>query len=187
MVGNNLTIVYYTGGCCGDLIVSLIDPTNAAIDDKLKTMQNNSDRSKLKKHHLFESTTQKLEYLETISKQYASIPSHDLAFHLENMHDFISIIVEDFDVAMWAAQRFKNCHRPHVWDEMKKMSGAVTVEDYATALINHSIMISNHSNRLLKLEDIVTGKVIPKLSNLLDIKISDESIKLYHNWMALQH
>ena len=103
---NSLAIVCYTGGTCGDLISAMIDYHDATFT-VFKTVKHADRRQRLKKPHLFTTTEEKNQYLVEVAQQYNSIPSHDLDYHVQQQHKFISIIVEDATVAQWAANRFK--------------------------------------------------------------------------------
>lgn len=183
---NSLKIVCYTGGTCGDLITALIDPTDVEFNTLLKTLNHNITRLKLKKPHLFLSNKEKDSYLQEISKQYTSIPSHDLEYHAQQNHSFISITVNDFDVALWAASRFKNCHRPNVWKEMVAKCGAESINDYAQILIDFSQLARQHTDKLVKLEDIKQGNVIEPLEKILDYRLPSTNKNIYYNWLKMQ-
>lgn len=175
-------IICYTGGACGDLLTALIDSKDASLVNN--SVLHSNTRSKLKKPHLFSSIKDKDTYLEEIGKSYFSIPSHDLNYHIEKKHNFIGITVENYDVAYWAALRFKNLHRKEVWESMSKFCGAITVADYAQILIDYSKMVIEHTNKTIKLEDIISNLAVQKLS-AMGFQKCDE--KFYSNWLNLQN
>lgn len=181
---DKLTIICYTGGTCGDLISAIIDPSDAEF--KRNAVWHNQERICLKKPHLFETDLEKDQYINTISKKYLSIPSHDLDYHVRLGHTFISIVTDKFNVAMWAARRFKTLHRPHVWEEMQHACGANTIEEYAQMLIDYSNMVRAHTDKVLDLERIYRGHAIEDLQNWLTNPISKSSQNLYKNWLLLQ-
>ncbi len=183
---SSLKIVCYTGGTCGDLVTALIDPLDATLNSEFCTVIHDTQRAKLKKPHLFDNDQEKIIYLLEISKHYRSVPSHDLNFHVAQQHDFISITVVDRDVAVWAAERFKRCHRPHVWEEMQKVCGAKSIEDYAEILIHYSAMVQKHTAKLIQLEDIVSGKLIKSLEDLLKVDLPEHSKNFYQAWLDMQ-
>lgn len=186
MEPGDLKIICYTGGTCGDLVTAVIDPTGATLNQRLNTVTHTAYRTKLKKPHLFFNNDEKLQYLGDIKSQYQSIPSHDLDFHVSKKHDFISITVQDKNIALWAAERFKNCHRPHVWEEMQRVCGANSVDDYADILIHYSTAVKNHTNKLIQLEDILAGKLIESLELGLSLTISEQGKDFYHSWISVQ-
>lgn len=186
MEPNLLNIVCYTGGTCGDLVTAVIDPKDATLNHKLKTVIHHAQRSKLKKPHLFSSIEEKVSYISEVKPQYQSIPSHDLDFHSSHQHNFISITVEDPSIALWAAERFKNCHRPYVWEEMQKFCGATSVKDYADILIHYSNMVKSHTTKLIRLEDIVLGKLISVVEDIIDMPVSKASKIFYQSWLEIQ-
>lgn len=186
MDSNSLKIICYTGGTCGDLITALIDPVDAVLNSELGTVTHTVDRAKLKKPHLFNNNLEKANYLLEAASHYRSIPSHDLDFHVEQQHDFMSITVNDPTIAVWAAERFKKCHRPHVWAEMQKVCGAKSIEDYANILIHYSNMVQKHTNKLIQLEDIVSGQLINVLEKLISTELSDHSKNFYQAWLDMQ-
>lgn len=177
-----IEIICYTGGTCGDLITALIDSKDTSLYNN--AVAHTDSRSKLKKPHLFSNDKDKDDYIVEISKIYLSIPSHDLNYHIEKKHDFIGITVENLEVAHWAASRFKNLHRKEVWESMNKFCDAVTVDNYAKVLIDYSRMVVQHTNKIIKLEDIINKLAIQKLTEM-GFKTCDE--KFYYNWLKLQN
>jgi hypothetical protein len=179
---SNLKIVCYTGGTCGDLISALIDPTAAVFQNS--TVLHDINRQRLKKPHKFNNSEEKDQFIDTISTEYLSIPSHDLEYHIAKNHKFIAITVQNFDIAMWAAERFRSLHRPHVWEEMQSKCGATTIEEYAQMLINYSNMVVHNTDCIVKLEDIRNGQAIDALKKL-GINIPNKN--LYQTWLDLQN
>jgi hypothetical protein len=126
---------------------------------------------------------QKDLYLTDISNHYASIPSHDLEYHVSRRHDFIGIVVTDDKSALWAASRFKSLHREQVWIEMQKYCNANSVETYAQTLKDFSWLVAQHSKNLISLEDIKSGNAITTLELILGYKLTPESEILYERWL----
>jgi hypothetical protein len=182
---DNLTIVCYTGGTCGDLISAIIDPTDCAISANFGTIIHNPERTRLKKPHLFDSDSKKQLYIDSVTGKYKSISSHDATYHIAQKHDFLSIIVKDFDYAIWAAERFKKCHRAHVWEEMQKQCGANNIKEYTQKLIEYSSMIETHTQHIIKLENILNGDILTDLINL-NYNLSDDGVKIYSDWLSKQ-
>lgn len=186
MAADLLNIVCYTGGTCGDLVTAVIDPTGAELNRGLKTVMHCPQRAKLKKPHLFASTEEKICYINTVNSQYQSIPSHDLDFHVSQRHSFISITVQNSSTALWAAERFKNCHRQHVWEEMQKFCGATSVNDYADILIHYSNMVRTHTTKLIQLEDIVQGNLTSVVEGITGMPVSESGKVFYQSWLEIQ-
>lgn len=180
MDSDNLKIVCYTGGTCGDLMSALIDPAHVKFENM--SVMHSPERRRLKKPHTFANNEEKDQYINNISAQYRSIPSHDLDYHIQRSHRFIAITVQDFEISLWAAARFKALHAPHVWQEMQAACGAATVGEYAQMLIDYSNMVVNHTTDIIKLEDIYNGQAIQALSNL---GINSPHKNLYQNWLDL--
>ena len=173
-----MKIICYTGGTCGDVITALFDST--ATSYRGNTVMIDADRSRLKKPHEFATNESKDQYLEEMAVKYQSIPSHDLAYHVRRQHEFIGITVRDWTVALWAAQRFKDLHRPHVWTEMTAACGAHTVEEYAQMMLDFSNLIVQHTNKIITLESIRAGTALqnPILQN------ADKDF--YKTWLEAQ-
>lgn len=173
-----MKIICYTGGTCGDVITALFDSTGTSY--RGNTVMIDADRSRLKKPHEFATNESKDQYLEEMATKYQSIPSHDLAYHALRQHEFIGITVRDWAVALWASQRFKDLHRPHVWAEMTAACGADTVEDYAQMMLDFSNLIVQHTNKIVTLESIRAGTALqnPILEN------TDNNF--YNTWLKLQ-
>ena len=182
MESSDLKIVCYTGGTCGDLLSALIDPTDVELE--FGAISHVMERQRLKKPHAFANHEEKDQYIVTIAEQYLSIPSHDLDYHILRAHKFIAITVQDFDVAMWAAIRFRSMHRPLVWQEMQTKCGASTIEDYAQMLIHYSNMVVTHTVDVVKLEDILAGQAIESLTKL---GINSPHKNFYQDWLNLQN
>lgn len=173
-----IKIICYAGGTCGDLITALFDGQGTHFRNKAVVLK--PDRERLKKPHTFATDNDKDTYLKDIALKYQSVPSHDLQYHVERKHNFIGITVQDQEVALWAAQRFKDLHRPHVWAEMSAACGADTVEDYAQMMIDFSNLVAQHTNNIITLESIRDGTV---LTNSI---LANSSTNLYKNWLDLQ-
>ena len=173
-----MKIICYTGGTCGDVITALFDSTGTSYQGN--TVMIDADRSRLKKPHEFATNESKDQYLEEMATKYQSIPSHDLAYHVRQRHEFIGITVQDWNVALWAAQRFKDLHRPHVWAEMAAACGAKTVEAYAQMMLDFSNLVLTHTNKIVTLESIRAGTTLqnPILQN------TDKNF--YNTWLKLQ-
>lgn len=184
MDANTLKIICYTGGTCGDLITAMIDYRDAKFD--FKAVIHNEERRQLKKPLTFTNDEEKDIYIQQISKQYNSIPSHDLDYHVKRKHQFISITVEHPKVALWAATRFKQLHRPHVWEEMQRACGSNTVKDYAQILIHYSNMVKSHTDQIITLESIKKGNAIEELEKILRYDLTVGGKNLYRNWLNLQ-
>ena len=177
---SKMNIVCYTGGTCGDMISAILDP-NGTRFRHTAVMMDDPNRSRLKKPYLFQSDLDKDQYLIEIEKKYQSIPSHDLDYHVRKKHNFIGITVQDQAVALWAAKRFKQLHRAHVWEEMVAACGANTVEDYAQIMIDFSNLVKLHTDRTVTLESIRAGTA---LDNPI-LKTANKNV--YRNWMDLQN
>jgi hypothetical protein len=91
MAPDNLKIVCYTGGTCGDLITAMIDHRDSMFAHR--AVMHDMYRQRLKKPLTFADDIEKNQYLLDISKKYHSIPSHDLDYHVKQLHEFISIPV----------------------------------------------------------------------------------------------
>jgi hypothetical protein len=184
MVPDSLKIVCYAGGTGGDLITAILDYRD--VEFKHRVVFHTKQRQRLKKPHTFTSDEEKDEYLQEISMQYNSIPSHDLDYHIKRKHQFISITVENFDTALWAATRFKKLHRPHVWEEMQQACGSKTVEDYAQILIHYSNRVKAHTDQIITLESIKAGSAINELEKILQYELSKDKKNVYRNWLLMQ-
>lgn len=174
--------VVYMGGCCGDLITTLLDPTGAKIDLAFKKMSLPMDRQQLKKYHLFKNDSEKDLYFNEVQQKYTSIPSHDIDYHTLREHWFVGISVKDRRTADWAARRFKNAHRPEVWESVKKSNSINTVEEYADLMLHYSRMIETKTPNILMLEDIRKGHAIEALESLIDRTFDKKSQNIYINW-----
>ncbi len=181
-----IEIVCYMGGTCGDLISAIIDHRDSQLERG--RIIHTDIRQRLKKPHRFPTTKDKDDYLKQVETDtnYRSISSHDLSYHIESTHSFIGIVCDNLNVALKAAHRFKNLHRPHVWNEMQSVSGAKTVDDYAQMILDISNLIRQHTTKTVKLESIMSGNVLPELNNILSIPVDKRGSDVYQNWLVMQ-
>jgi hypothetical protein len=173
-----MNIVCYTGGTCGDMISAILDSAGGYFTNN--RVMFDQDRTQLKKPHLFNSDTEKDQYLIEAGKKYRSIPSHDLDYHIRRTHDFVGITVQNNIIALWAAERFKRLHRPHVWAEMTAACGAESIEDYAQMMIHFSNRVIQHTDLIITLESIRAGTA---LDNPI-LKTANKDF--YLKWLDLQ-
>ena len=178
-------IVCYDGGTCGDLISAMLDPNGCVITNT--AIKQDQQRQRLKKSHNFTSSEEKDQYLLSMIGVYESVPSHDLAYHIQRNHPFLSVVVENFDTACWAANRFKQLHRPYVWDEMQRFCGAQTVEDYAHIIINFSKLVALHTQNVVLLDSIIKGQAVEQLEHITKKPISSIGKNLYTQWLDCQN
>jgi hypothetical protein len=178
-------IVCYVGGTCGDLLSAMLDSTGCTIANG--SIKQEQQRQRLKKPHSFAGNEEKDQYLLSMTGVYKSVPSHDLAYHIERKHSFLSVVVENFDTAYWAADRFKQLHRPHVWNEMQRLCGAQTVKDYAQIIINFSKLVALHTQNVVLLDSIVEGRAVEQLEYITNKSLSTEANDLYTQWLECQN
>jgi hypothetical protein len=174
-------IVCYVGGTCGDLVSALIDSRDVTF--RGTTVKHVDQRTRLKKPHLFGSDSEKDQYLSQVS--YHSISSHDLDYHAQRGHDFIGVTVQDWFTALWAADRFHKLHAPHVWQEMQKYCGALTVEDYAQTMIDFSNLLATKTHQLVTLESILAGTIVESLESLISRPVDREFYQLWQTKQCL--
>lgn len=146
-------IVCFVGGTAGDIISQILDPSELTLD-----------RQRLKKAHLFASDLEKDKFLET--SEYVSIPSHDFEYHCKRKHKLLGVVCRRMSDAVWAASRFKELHRPHVWKEMTAFCSADTVEAYAQMILDFGNMLAGYTSNVLYLDDIIGGHAVDRLTGL---------------------
>lgn len=171
-------IICYLGGTCGDLVTAVIDNTGCYIQGEAIALDHN--RQLLKKSWQFSNDNARDTYLEQISKVYKSIPSHDVEYHLRSNHSFIAIVVNNKSTATWASSRFKRLHKAHVWEEMKSINQADTVEKYAQDMLDWSSWIKQNTTKTISLEDILNGCLEQRISSIINQAPAD--INLYQQW-----
>lgn len=174
-----MIIICYMGGTAGDLVTAVIDSKDTLLDDKKLLIHPN--RSKLKKPHLFNNSKETSEYINSLSSTYMSLPSHSTDFHIQENQDFIGIIVDDYETALWAATRFKELHLPHVWEEVMKFSNISTVEEYAELMMKYATILKNHTDKIITLKQILNGELITELKKYVDIELQEQ---LYKDWLS---
>lgn len=182
----DLDIVVYMGGCCGDLVSALIDPTGARLNTLNRTVDHCSERQRLKKHALFADDTAKDNYLQAMSSLYLSVPSHDLEYHVRRQHRFIGILVRDSATALWAARRFKQAHRLEVWQSIKKSHSIDYVEQYAQLMLDYSNLLLTCTDLVIDLEDIVRDRALSVLAALTNRTLGICAETFYNDWLQMQ-
>lgn len=166
------------GGSCGDIITGMIDPMSVSVTDK-HTISIPETRRLLKVPHKM-TDADKDKY---VSQQHTSISSHDFEYHKSRQHKILYIQVRDFDVAMWAARRFKDLHFAHAWREMTEKCGAETIEQYAQMYIDNGYMVSQYPHAdVIDIQDIRSGRAGQVLTDL-GFTISLPGQELYQTWL----
>lgn len=178
-----MNIVCYTGGTCGHVLAAIIDSTNCELSKTAVRMP--AERCRLNKPHTFLNDLEKTQYVQNISLVYNSLPSHDLTYHVSAGQDFITVTVNKFNTALWAAERFKQLHRPNVWEEMQQFCGANDVAGYAKTLIDYSNMVKTHTKKIVTLERILSGYAVEDLANYVESPELDNNF--YQEWLKLQN
>jgi hypothetical protein len=176
-------IVCYLGGTCGDLVVAMIDSSGAAVENG--AVKIDAERQRLKKSWQFQSDQDRNLYVESMQRQYRSIPSHDPDYHLRNNQSFVAVVVKEKSTARWAAQRFKDLHRTHVWQEMQSVNNADSIEKYAQDMLDWSSWINQYTTQTIGLEDIISGRAHDALSSI--IAIDTTGINFYNQWLQVQN
>ena len=164
-------IVCFVGGTAGDIVTQILDPRELS-----------AERQRLKKPHLFSNDIEKDLFVK--ATDYNSIPSHDYDYHARNNHAILGIVCKEMSNAMWAADRFKKLHRPHVWKEMTAFCGVDTVEAYAQAILDFGNMLSAYTDNLLYLDDIVNGRAV---ENLHQLGYTTPGQNKYKEWLSKLH
>lgn len=162
----------------------MLNMQGAVLNTDTGTVMLPDHRIRLKKPHLFDTNESKNQYLQSLPAG-TSVSSHDLDYHVRQHHSFVSITIQDEQIAWWAARRFQQLHRPHVWQEMQQHCGATTLEQYTQTLIDYSNMVVHRTDKIVTLESIVMGQTTA-IENSLDIKLSDDAKTFYQNWLKLQ-
>lgn len=176
-------IVCYLGGTCGDLVVAMIDTSNAVIENG--AVKIDTERQRLKKSWQFQNDQDRNLYLELMQRQYRSIPSHDPDYHLRNSQSFIAVVVKEKSTAKWAAQRFKDLHKTHVWQEMQSVNNANSIEKYAQDMLDWSSWIKQQTIQTISVEDIISGRAHDALSSI--IAIDATGVNFYNQWLQVQN
>jgi hypothetical protein len=179
--------VVYMGGACGDLITTMIDPTGAEFDSQDRRMLLPDNRMRLKRPHDFVTDEQKDQYLDSVRGVYTSVPSHDVDYHVKRGHRFIAITVTDQSDALWAAVRFKNVHRPQVWQTVCEGWRIRTVEEYAQLMMDNSRWLAEKTRSTIDLGSIRSGQAVPKLEHLIGRKITENAVHCYTKWQLIQN
>ena len=173
-----MDIICYAGGMCGDIVTSVIDSSHSVlIGPRIYT---NMHRSKLKSNLFIVSEADQLDYIKEMEAKYLSIPSHNTALHVKHKHPYITIFTENYDLAFWCATRFKKLHPADVWERL----GADSVESYANNIIESCKYSAAHTDKIIMLEDILSGNLLSALSKYVTTPLNK---KLYDRWLNNQN
>jgi hypothetical protein len=172
-----MDIICYTGGMCGDIVNSVIDPSHSVLAGP--RIYTNINRSKLKSNLFITTETEQLEYIKKMESIYLSIPSHKIDLHIKHKHPYITIFTENYDLALWCATRFKNLHPSDVWSKL----GQSSVESYANTIIESCKHAASHTDKIITLEDILSGNLLSSLSKHVHTPLNE---KLYEKWLSRQ-
>jgi hypothetical protein len=165
------------GGACGDLVASVIDSVGTELNSN-GTLLIPKDRAWLKKPHLFVDDVEKDQYISEVTAK--SISSHDYYYHVRKKHDIICIGIFDKPSALWAAVRFKELHRPEVWEKMTDSCGAETIDDYANMYLHTTTKMTKlNQPKVIDLADILKGNLITVLKQYTDNSLN---VDLYNQW-----
>ena len=176
-----MDIICYMGGTCGDLVTSVIDSTNSTLDKS--RIHTTMDRSKLKSGLFLKTEAEQLNYIKEMESKYLSIPSHNIDLHVKYQHSFITIVTENYGLALWCATRFKNLNTlNNVWTNMY---GNDAIPDrHADSIIQSCKYLSLHTDRIIMLEDILSGNLLSNLSKYVKTPLNE---KLNEEWLSNQH
>lgn len=177
----NPIFVVYMGGCCGDVLTSILDCTGSLFNSDTGAMILPMDRQGLKKPHLFDDDASRDNYVSRASEKYISLPSHDIEYHVRRHHGFIGIAVRNAATAMWAATRFQACHRPQIWQEVQRIHNIHSISEYAQMIMDYSRMIQQRTNRIVWLEDIVHGTIDTQLKTWG----YQVNVEHYRTWLSM--
>lgn len=183
-----MIFVVYMGGCCGDVVSSLIDWKDSKFNVASRKMELPRRRQRLKTFWEFGDDTEKDRYIDEMAAEYLSLPSHDVEYHLRRGHEFLGITVTDPDIALWAAHRFRESHREVMWRHVCSHAGVAGVPEYADLMLHYSRMIENRTDKIIPLEDIVSGHALPIIEHVTGIGMEHQHTQnAYQNWQDLIH
>lgn len=180
-----MIFIVYMGGCCGDLVASILDWKDTKFDLAYRKINFPLRRQKLKKFYEFSSDKEKDHYVVESSYFYKSLPSHDIDYHLRHDHYVIGITAKTQEAAQWAARRFKSAHKPRVWEQVCKSHQIESVEQYANLIVDYSTWIESKIAKTISLEHILKGNLIEDLQKITAIPLDKRSKNHYSSWLDL--
>jgi hypothetical protein len=173
-----MILILYTGGAAGNLVAAIIDSSQFVFNKWHFEFIDNSPLAKWKFGcPTWQTTADKCQDLDimdldfnSVSKNYKSLASHQHNFHITRKHEFILIDSSSLQSAQWCVDRFrKNTNLPssHAVFELERK-------------IKISKNLALHTNKIIKLEDIINGKLIEIMKQWTDLPLNDE---LYKMWL----
>jgi hypothetical protein len=161
------------GGCCGDLVSAVIDPTLCfVIGDRVKL--DNSRSLKSRAYKLI-SDTERINLLQ--ESKFLSLACHWTELILAHSIPYISVAADTFADAQWASARF---HR------FMKASGAnVTATNTASDIMIYTDYIRSGKHAIIHLtvNEIRQGMLIDRLKTVIATPLSTQ---IYNDWLNAQ-
>jgi len=170
-----MELILFEAGAAGDLVAATIDPYdytlyNNRIMPLIDQVTKRYERIKLRTRAKDILTDDELDlYIKNV--KYKSLASHAFDYHIRKKHKFILIDSSEERYAKWATNKYNQL-------SPKKTRTGNYLQYHAH--INCYEKLKNHTNRFLKLKDILNGNMLFKLEILTGQKYSD---KFYKKWL----
>lgn len=168
-------VILFLGGYAGDLVTSVIDSQGCAVRPR-GTVFMTPDRIFFKTSSNLSSIDKNKEF-DNLKLNYKSIPSHDFDYHLSERHNIILVTSKTRRACEIAASRFFVLVTPEMLKEIYNVSTESELADYYETCSHKFEQIDAPK---IYLEDILDGRLLEKLSNIVDTPLNE---KIYNKWL----
>jgi len=181
--------ILFLGGMCGDLILTLIDPTSIIKKNFVKDFSNckiKKSRRLMKSFWKYDLNQKKMYYerFSKINKNFYTI-THDTEY-CKNLDNVIQIYCSDQDRIHWISRRFKKFNTPDIVERVCDQQGfdLDNFENRYTELIanwQNSFVFKNRFD----IKNIQTYKFIDDIEDYFGVKFADQTKNIYESWIKL--
>jgi hypothetical protein len=155
-------------GACGDIVSSVIDPTDCVLSQKGLILFRSPDRKVLKSPDLDLSKVPAL--LEVASCKYSSISSQysKIIYQQDCVNQYIAIDITDDYTLDWCVKRLQILYPTKIFEKDN--------------LKNEIVWHRTYGDHLINLSDVLSGNLINELSKYVPTKLDEE---IYLRWLDI--
>ena len=164
-------IILFPPGGCGSVVSAVIDPVGAVFVPSGHIIFGSRRRLFQKKFyqtHLTDEDRDKALQESTCK----SLVSHAYEYHVNRRHDYILIDCDDPNYIPWIQSR------------IEKIYNVDNANDMPAQIKKFTMVTKPHTNKIIRVSDIVEGRLIQVLKQFVDTPLNEE---LYNKWLAMIH
>lgn len=186
-------IILYFPGAAGDLVSSMIDPTDYFLDSEAKKIsckygswrKNRIQQIGLAYHNkksIIEKWEAEKEFFKSCPN-YKAISSHDFAYYIDyDTSDKDFIIIDSTGLEHWTMNRIYNLNNRFENISDRNFFAKPSEDDIMQQRYIFDLFLSLYkTDKIIKLEDILNGKLIQILRQWIDTPLNTE---WYEQWLS---